>query len=34
MEKLSLIIDIATLLVWVAVLWNMIKLVKRLDKNE
>ena len=34
MEKLSLIIDVATLLVWMAVLWNMIKLVKRLDKNE
>lgn len=34
MEKLSLIIDTATLLVWMAVLWNMIKLVKRLDKNE
>ncbi len=34
MEKLSLIIDTATLLIWVAVLWNMIKLVKRLDKNE
>ena len=33
MEKLSLIIDTATLLLWVAVLWNMIKLVKKFDRN-